>query len=165
MRAIASCTVVLVLTVRGVMAIEPLPISAELKPPVVTPRTTVDLRLLNSSTRLQEYQVASIVHARPLGVVDGRKPEVYWAPLDLATGRSYLANSAPWLKLKPGEHVSVSFELATLRWGLLRSSVWPEQGLGSVLPAGNYDVWYELDAVLLSSDRHIASRPVRLTVP
>jgi hypothetical protein len=95
----------------------------------------------------------------------GREPPVYWSPLDLATGRSYQANAVSWLKLKPGEHLSVSFALTDLQWALQRSSVWPSQDLASVLSAGEYDVWYELDAMALSSDHRIAAKSVRLTVP
>jgi hypothetical protein len=114
---------------------------------------------------VQDYQVASFVYARPLGVAQGHELPVYWSPLDLATGRSYQANAGPWLKLKPGEHLSVSFALTDLQWALQGSSVWPSQDLASLLSAGEYDVWYELDTMALSSDHRIASRSVRLTVP
>jgi hypothetical protein len=69
-RAAIGCTVSLALAAGGAYA-QPLPISAELHPVVVTPRTTLALALVNTSTWPQDYQVASFVYARPLGVAQG----------------------------------------------------------------------------------------------
>ncbi len=164
MRAPVSCAIVVSAILRSAGAAESVVVSAELKPTVALPETTLELVLRNNSKMPQVYPISSAIHARRLGVGGVPGQEDYWAPLDLATGTTYGPNVYPQLRLEPGEHLSIALKLASLKWARAISSVWPSQDLASVLPAGDYDVWYEHDIVVLSSDHRITSRPVRLTV-
>ena len=167
MRTTGCCTIWLMLTASSAAASQPLPISAELRPATVLAKTPLELVLRSESTERLTLQVVSIVRVRRVGV-QGYQPDVYWAPLDLAGGRSYREDASPSLKLAPGESLSVPFGLMELRWALelpwLFDHQWPHQGFASMVPPGEYEVWYELGDLAHSNDPRVTSRPVRLRV-
>jgi hypothetical protein len=145
----------------------PLPIAAELQPTTVSAETPIELVVRSHSSERLDLQVYSKVRVQRHGV-QGYHPDVYWAPLSLDGGRFYPSNAMPWLKLDPGGLLTVSFNLARLRWALeLPGTIdhgWPLERFSALVPPGEYDVWYEMGGLMYSNGQPVASRPVRLTV-
>jgi hypothetical protein len=77
----------------------------------------------------------------------GRTSSGYWAPVDLATGQRYGANQPRHLLLRTGRALIADLLPARLLWDRQISALWPSRPLQEAVPAGGYNLHFEVEEV------------------
>ena len=123
----------------------------------------VHVKIENLAKEVQSITVIPSFVLEKVG--SGASKEAYWSPIDLQHGTARPKESKPdSLTLKEGESRTLDIDVSKLNWGRSIAALWPFQNLFSVVPAGQYILYLDLEIVDGRDSKRVRSREVMVTI-
>jgi hypothetical protein len=88
----------------------------------------------------------------------------FWAPVRLqGSGAEPMRGPFP-SKIEKDQQFEVAVDVSKLKWGRLVQAVWPNSTLSDIVPAGEYDFYFDMALGAGDSKKHIESNKVVVSI-